>query len=78
MQEYLQELIRHNPSDLDKIVSLPTGADLMTWHFEHLRQFILEMNILVTQLKPLCTRESCPKMRSGEGVALCSVHKVAQ
>jgi hypothetical protein len=78
LQEYLQEMVRNSPGEVAKLVEPPAGADTLAWQFEHLRQFILELNLLVTHLRSACTREHCGKMKSLEGVALCSVHKVAQ
>ena len=77
VQEYIQELIRDDPSNIKKIIEPPKGVDLNAWKYEHLRQFILETNLLIVQLKGVCTKETCPKMKAGENVMfLCSLHKV--
>lgn len=55
VQEYIQELIRLNPSNVKKICEPPPEIDIHVWQYEHLRQFILELNLLVTQLKGVCT-----------------------
>jgi hypothetical protein len=47
VQEHIQELIRDNPSDVRKIVEPPKDVDLSVWQYEHMRQFILELNLLV-------------------------------
>lgn len=47
VQEHIQELIRNDPSDVRKIVEPPTDVDLSVWQYEHMRQFILELNLLV-------------------------------
>jgi acetoacetate decarboxylase len=46
-QEYLQELIRNDPSNIAKICEPPKEVDESVWQYEHIRQFILELNLLV-------------------------------
>ena len=79
VQEYIQELIRDNPSDVKKIIDPPKGVNINAWKYEHLRQFILETNLLIVQLKGVCTKETCPKMKAKDDwLYLCSVHKETQ
>ncbi len=79
VQEYIQELIRDNPSDVKKIIDPPKGVNINAWKYEHLRQFILETNLLIVQLKGVCTKETCPKMKATDDwLYLCSVHKETQ
>lgn len=79
VQEYIQELIRDNPANVKKIIEPPEGVDLNAWKYEHLRQFILETNLLIVQLKGVCTKETCPKMKATEDwLYLCAVHKETQ
>lgn len=47
VQEYLQELIRSDPANIQKIIELPNAVDESVWQYEHIRQFILELNLLV-------------------------------
>ena len=47
VQEYLQELIRNEPANVMKICELPAEVDESVWQYEHIRQFILELNLLV-------------------------------
>ena len=76
VQEYIQELIRHDPSDITKIIEQPVEVDVNVWKYEHLRQFILETNLLVVQLQRNCTKETCPKMKATDDwLYLCAVHK---
>lgn len=52
--------------------------DVNSWKYEHVRQFVLELNLLATSLKDLCTRESCPSMRgTPDSEFLCASHKTA-
>ena len=90
-QEYIQELIRKkplymmnffpkksgsDPSNVSQILEPPPGMDINVWQYEHFRQFILELNLLVTQLKGECTPEKCPRMTSSEDLMfLCAAHK---
>ncbi|EGR32025.1 mps one binder kinase activator-like 3, putative [Ichthyophthirius multifiliis] len=79
VQEYIQELIRNDPSDIEKICTPPSDIDINIWQYEHLRQFILELNLLVTQLKGVCTCQTCPKMKAADDwLYLCAAHKNAQ
>jgi len=47
VQEYLQQLIRNDPSEINKIIRTPENVDETVWQYEHIRQFILELNLLV-------------------------------
>jgi len=79
VQEYLQELIRNDPGNIKKIVEPPKEVEEGVWQYEHIRQFILELNLLVVQLQGICTKESCPKMKAtDEWLYLCASHKNPQ
>ena len=79
VQEYIQELIRDDPSNVKKIIEPPKGVNINVWKYEHLRQFILETNLLIVQLKCVCTKETCVKMMATEDwLYLCPVHKDPQ
>ena len=76
VQEYIQELVRHDPSNIQKIIEKPSEVDLTLWIYEHLRQFILETNLLIVQLQGVCTKQTCPKMKATDDVLyMCAVHK---
>lgn len=69
-------LIGSDPSNVTQILEPPPGMDVNVWQYEHFRQFILELNLLVTQLKGECTPEKCPRMTSSEDLMfLCAAHK---
>jgi hypothetical protein len=79
VQEYIQELIRDDPSNIKKIIEAPVEVDLNVWKYEHLRQFILETNLLIVQLQGVCTKQTCQKMKATDDVLyLCSAHKDTQ
>lgn len=79
VQEYIQELIRLDPANVQKICEPPTDVDLSVWQYEHMRQFILELNLLVVQLQSSCTPQTCPKMKATDDfIYLCASHKNPQ
>ena len=93
IQEYIQELISrafyhlismkifkgNDPSNIKRIIQPPQNIDVNLWQYEHLKQFILEMNLLVTQLKGICTSQTCPKMKATEEwLFVCAAHKKPQ
>lgn len=43
-----------------------------------MRQFILELNLLVTQLHEDCTAQTCPKMEANGSLYACAAHKMKQ
>ena len=46
-QEYLQELIRNDPSNIAKICEPYKEVYQSVWQYKDIRQFILELNLLV-------------------------------
>lgn len=75
IQEYIQDHIRHNPNDIKKIIELPKGCDKTQWQYEHVKQFIIEINILVVKLRKVCNITTCPIMRVENESYKCTVHK---
>lgn len=53
-QQYIQQLIREDPTDVEAILKVPEGTDEAVWQYEHLRQFTLEFNQLVVLFDPVC------------------------
>ena len=50
--------------------------DITVWQYEHIRQFILELNLLVVQLLGVCTREKCKQMTAGNDyMFICAAHQ---
>ena len=65
-------------SNIERIIEKPPSVDLGVWKYEHIRQFVLELNLLATSLRDICGRESCPTMKgSAESEFLCAAHKTA-
>jgi len=74
-QEYIQQLIRTDPSDIATICTLPTGQDKSVWVMEHLRIVLSSLNMLVVALSDECTAESCPLMvATKDWEFLCAAH----
>jgi len=78
--EYIQDLIREDSSEIDKIYELPSNdTNPLVWQYEHLRQFVIEFNIILVALGDECTPETCPKMTaSNEWQYLCAAHRKPQ
>ncbi|KAI8885319.1 Mob1/phocein [Backusella circina FSU 941] len=78
VQEYLQQLIRTDPSNVAEIVELPENVDNEVWQYEHLRQVCLELSLLVVALESECTKENCPEMKADGWLYLCAAHPSTQ
>lgn len=76
VQQYIQQLIRRDPSDVDEILKLPEGQDIGAWKIEHLRQFCMQLNGLATKLQECCFPRTCNQMTATEQwIFLCAAHK---
>lgn len=78
MQEYIQERIRKDPSNIKSIIEMPSECDLHSWLYEHVRQFLMEINVLVVELKDVCNQNTCQQMTVGNEKYRCTVHQVWQ
>ena len=56
----------------------PEGTEVYAWTYEHVRQFILELNLLVVHLMPVCSKTSCPTMKADTCLYLCASHASPQ
>src|SRR5690348_10287854 len=75
-EQMIQRLVRADPMALAKIYHVPDDQDTYLWQYEHLRQVMKELNILVARLDSKCTRESCVVMKATDDwVFLCAAHK---
>lgn len=76
LQQYIQQLIRKDPADIDGILKLPEGQDLGAWKIEHLRIFCMQLNKLAVKLQDCCGPETCNQMTATEQwIFLCAAHK---
>jgi hypothetical protein len=74
--KYIQQLIRENPHDIDKILKPPEHQDESVWKYEHLRQFCLELNLITVRLQNECVPSTCNQMTATEQwIFLCAAHK---
>ncbi|MBN3307264.1 PHOCN protein, partial [Amia calva] len=76
VQQYIQQSIRSDCSNIDKILEPPEGQDEGVWKYEHLRQFCLELNGLAVKLQSECHPDTCTQMTATEQwIFLCAAHK---
>jgi hypothetical protein len=78
VQQYIQQLIRLDHDNFERLFTAPDGQDEDVWKYEHLRQFCLELDTLAVALQNSgeCTPESCPQMTATEQwIFLCAAHK---
>ncbi|XP_055360831.1 LOW QUALITY PROTEIN: MOB-like protein phocein [Betta splendens] len=61
VQQYIQQNIRSDCSNIDKILEPPEGQDEGVWKYEHLRQFCLELNGLAVKLQVSCAAHQIHK-----------------
>lgn len=76
VQQYIQQLIRRDPADIDEILKLPENQDLGAWKIEHLRIFCMQLNRLAARLQECCFPDTCNQMTATEQwIFLCAAHK---
>lgn len=76
VQQYIQQLIKRDPSNVDLILTMPEAQDEGVWKYEHLRQFCMELNGLAVRLQTNCFPTSCTQMTATEQwIFLCAAHK---
>nr|XP_054767007.1 MOB-like protein phocein [Lytechinus pictus] len=76
VQQFIQQSIRKDISNIDGILHPPEGQDEGVWKYEHLRQFCLELNGLAVKLQLECNPDTCSQMTATEQwIFLCAAHK---
>lgn len=76
VQQYIQQTIRREPSNIELILNMPDAQDEGVWKYEHLRQFCMELNGLAVRLQEECHPETCNQMTATEQwIFLCAAHK---
>merc|ERR1712223_2060035 len=76
VQQYIQQIIRRDVSDVESILTAPETQDEGVWKYEHLRQFSMELNGLAVALQSECQPETCTQMTATEQwIFLCAAHK---
>ncbi|KAI1305890.1 MOB kinase activator-like 4 [Halotydeus destructor] len=76
VQQFIQQTIRRDPSNITEILAAPEGQDEGAWKYEHLRQFCMELNRLAVRLQKECNPQTCTQMTATEQwIFLCAAHK---
>ena len=77
----LKTNIEADPSKIDEICKIPKNVDQYLWQYEHIRQFITQLNLLIVHLQDsdACHQEKCPKMKATDmWLYRCASHKQPQ
>lgn len=85
LQEYIAQLVKYDPHDVDAIVNLPSAipdgtgegstVDRDCWIYEQLRRLAQDLaSPLINLLQLECDRNTCPEMKAGEWLYLCVAH----
>ncbi|XP_067631595.1 MOB kinase activator-like 4 [Eurosta solidaginis] len=76
VQQYIQQLIKRDPSNVELILTMPEAQDEGVWKYEHLRQFCMELNDLAVRLQKQCSPTTCTQMTAtDQWIFLCAAHK---
>lgn len=76
VQQYIQQMVRRDPAEIDALLAPPEGQDEGVWKYEHLRQFCLELHGLAVRLQDECRPDTCVQMTATEQwIFLCAAHK---
>ena len=71
---YLPFIKVKDPNDIEKILNCPQNQDESVWQYEHIRQFIIELNHMAVELGKECNSNTCQIMQSGTEKYLCAQH----
>ncbi|PWN41895.1 Mob1/phocein, partial [Ceraceosorus guamensis] len=82
LQEYIEELVRTDPHDVDKIVAVPEAPEKSNtdvWVYEQLRRIVQDFNSpWLVALQRSCSRttsEACSGMAAADWEYLCASHE---
>ncbi|KAI6241527.1 hypothetical protein M3Y99_00311600 [Aphelenchoides fujianensis] len=76
VQQWIQQTIREDYKNIEKILTCPKGVEEGIWKYEHLRQFCMELNGLAVLLQDECVPETCTNMNATQSwIFLCASHK---
>nr|CAG4634992.1 EOG090X0BA8 [Alona affinis] len=71
VQQYIQQLIRKDFTNIDEILKAPDSQDEGVW-----KQFCMELNGIAVKLQKECHPESCTQMTAtDQWIFLCAAHK---
>eukprot|EP00096_Caligus_rogercresseyi_P002085 TRINITY_DN1387_c0_g3_i1.p1 TRINITY_DN1387_c0_g3~~TRINITY_DN1387_c0_g3_i1.p1 ORF type:complete len:275 (-),score=130.32 TRINITY_DN1387_c0_g3_i1:1367-2191(-) len=76
VQQYIQQTIREDVANVERILTSPENQDEGVWKYEQLRQFSMELNGLAVLLQGECHPKNCTQMTATEQwIFLCAAHK---
>lgn len=58
--------IGNDSANIERIIEKPQQIDQNIWKYQHIRQFVLQLNLLTTSLKDICNKQTCPTMKGSE------------
>ena len=74
--QFIQQLMRDSPNDVDTLLKAPEHQDEGVWKYEHIRQFCMDLNLITVKLQDECSPETCSQMTATEQwIFLCAAHK---
>lgn len=74
VQQYIQQLIRQDPSQVALIIEADESQDPDVWVYEQLRQVCIELNGFVGGLCLICVE--CDEMKGENETFLCAPHDI--
>merc|ERR1739838_252398 len=76
VQQYIQQMIRKDHTNIEGILQMPVGQEEGVWKYEQLRQFCLELNGIAVRLQDECKPSQCWQMTAtDQWIFLCAAHK---
>jgi len=76
VQQFIQQLIRDDASNVELILKPPEQQDEGVWKYEHVRQFCMDLNLITVRLQEECSPSVCSQMTATEQwIFLCAAHK---
>merc|ERR1711879_421277 len=72
----IQRNLRLDPFDIEGSIKKPESLKPTVWIMEHMRQFVIDINLLCGALSQHCTKKTCPEMMATEKFTyVCAAHK---
>lgn len=73
-QMWIQQCIREDASNVERILQAPEGQCEVAWKYEHARQLLIDLNRLIAFLLDECSDETCETMAADQWNFLCAAH----
>eukprot|EP01106_Pelomyxa_sp_JSP_P002547 TRINITY_DN1385_c0_g1_i3.p1 TRINITY_DN1385_c0_g1~~TRINITY_DN1385_c0_g1_i3.p1 ORF type:complete len:209 (+),score=30.61 TRINITY_DN1385_c0_g1_i3:39-665(+) len=55
-------------------IPCPKGIDPLCWQYEHMRQAVAQLSVLLAHLADKCNSLTCPQMKADQWVFYCASH----